>query len=172
MITTKRYTRTAVLCALTLVFLLLGQIIRSNTLSFLVLASFVTAAAVIFTGTRNAVIMYISVSILSFLILPDKVIVFLYIIFFGSYGIIKLYIEHIGNSYIQFVSKTGYFLLTVYVSYLLFGNKILNIEALIARFEFPFFIFIILFILLFNFYDFLYTAVINYITRRIKIKRD
>lgn len=172
MIETKRYTRTAMLCALTLVFLLMGQIIRSNTLSFLVLASFVTAAAVIFTGMRNALIMYISASILSFLILPDKVIVFLYFIFFGSYGIIKLYIEQLENSYIQFVSKTGYFILTAFISYSLFGNEILNIEALIERFEFPFFIFIILFILLFNFYDFLYSAVINYITRRIRIKRD
>ena len=169
---TNYLARAAVLSAVNIVLLLSGQLIRTNTLSFLALASFVTAAAVIYIDMRYAFYMYIVTSFTAFLLIPDKAIAILYISFFGIYGLIKLFIERLNNSYLEFALKSGFFVSIFYINYLLIGDMLIDFDSLLERFGFPEYVFVIMFILVFNIYDFVYSAVIRFIYKRMDIKRS
>lgn len=56
-------------------------------------------------GTRCAVGVYISVSLLSFLLVPDKECVLMYALFFGYYPIIKASIEKIKIKPLVYIAK-------------------------------------------------------------------
>jgi hypothetical protein len=169
---TNHITRAAVLAAVNIVLLLSGQLIRTNTLSFLALASFVTAAAVIYIDMKHAFYMYIVTSATAFIFIPDKAIAILYTSFFGIYGLVKLFIERLNNSYLEFGLKSGFFVSIFYINYLLIGDLLIDFDSLFERFGFPEYVFVIMFILVFNIYDFVYSAVIRFIYKRMDVKRS
>jgi len=109
---------------------------------------------------------------LSFILIPDKSITLLYVLFFGIYGIAKLFFEKTGNSYFEFLIKSGFFVLIFYIAYVLIGKQLIDFDSLYKKYSMPPFVFVIMFLLLFNIYDFLYTAVINYVIKRFRLKRD
>jgi hypothetical protein len=163
---TGMITRTAMLAAVNTVLLILGGMIRTNTLTFLVMASIVTAIAVIYINIRYSILLYITTSVIAFIFIPDKSIAVVYAMFFGNFGFIKAFAEKINNLYAQFFIKTSYFLITVYISYLIVGKSLIDLDALMQKYDLPLYIFVIMFILLFNIYDFIYSAVIRFIYKK------
>ena len=169
---TRALTRTAILAAMNIVFLILGQILRTNTLSFLVLASFLTGIAIVYISFRYSIYLYTITTVIAFIFIPDKSVAIVYMLIFGNYGIVKVLVERLRNNYSQFTIKTTYFIVVFYISYILVGEGLINLDSLSSKYDFPVFIFIILFALLFNIYDYLYSAVINFVYKKTRMKRD
>lgn len=80
-------------------------------------------------GKGYAVYVYIAVSILSLLFVPEKETVMMYVLFFGYYPIVKPYVERIKVRFISVILK-----------FLLFNISVFAIEMIcVYVFEIPFF---------------------------------
>jgi len=95
----KELTLNAILIALTIIILFLNNIMPISTFTFLTIASLLIPIAIIRASVMSAFLVYISSSILGFLLLPKNIVI-LYFIFFGIYGIIKYYLEKINKYYL------------------------------------------------------------------------
>lgn len=93
------------LVALTLVILFSTSILSISTLSILTVASCLIPIAIIRTSIKNAILVYISSSILSFFLVPTINIAIYYTFFFGLYGIIKHFIEKTRKLPIELILK-------------------------------------------------------------------
>ncbi|QAA34104.1 hypothetical protein [Clostridium manihotivorum] len=109
-----------ILTALSVIFLYLSGILPTNRLAFIALASILIPIAIMATSISTSVLIYVSTSILA-LLLVNKLTAFLYIIFFGSYGFIKYYIERINSILIEYVIKIIFFNLCFFVIYKLYS---------------------------------------------------
>ena len=83
----------AVLGALSLLFLWAASAIPSGKVAMTALAGILPAEAVISAGLGAGFLTWAAVSILGFLLVPDKLLVLLYGILFGLYPMIKSLIE-------------------------------------------------------------------------------
>ena len=92
---TKKIALSAVLSALGVVFLTIGSLIDVLDLSSAAIAGFVIIIAVIELRGRYPVMMYIVISVLSILVLPNKYPALFFIFFAGFYPILKAYIERL-----------------------------------------------------------------------------
>lgn len=95
--------------ALTLAILYAAVFIQFNTLFLLGLTAAIIPLALITTDVKNAILVYLTSLMLSYLILPDKTLWLLYTIIFGPYGIGKYYIESMRNTPIEICLKLLYF---------------------------------------------------------------
>jgi hypothetical protein len=93
---TQQLTLGGILTALTLIFLYLGSIIETNTLTLLTLASFMVPIGLMRGDLRTAGLIYVSSSLLSFFIVPLNTSL-IYTFFFGIYGLMKYFIERTQN---------------------------------------------------------------------------
>ena len=91
--TTKKIALSAILSAISVIFLAIGSLIEVLDLSAAVLAGFIIVIAVIEIRGYYPVLMYFVVSILSILILPNKYPAVFFIFFCGFYPIFKAKIE-------------------------------------------------------------------------------
>lgn len=90
---TKILAAGAMLCALSVTLLLISGVLPSGRIALSAVAGVLLCAAVIHLGRRQALWCYLAVSILSFLLAPDKGNVLLYTAFFGLYSMLKSLIE-------------------------------------------------------------------------------
>ncbi len=104
----KDLTLGGICVALTLILLYFTLIFKTNTLTLLTLASFVVPLALMRGNLRTALLIYISSTLLAFLLLPINVSL-LYGLFFGIYGIIKYFIERFHNLGVEIVLKLLFF---------------------------------------------------------------
>ena len=102
---TKMIAESGMLAALSVVILLLGSVIDTLDLSCAVLAGFAALAMRIRHGRAGAVAVYITTSVLGFLLLPNKIPVVLYMFYGGIYPIIKPEIERLRSVVLQWVLK-------------------------------------------------------------------
>lgn len=98
------------------VLMLITIILPIANYALAALAGLITCAVVIEINVKYAFSVYLAISLLSLLLLPDKEAVTLFIIFFGYYPIIKYFIEKIKNKIIQIIIK----LITFNISAILF----------------------------------------------------
>lgn len=117
-----------ILTALTLVLLYLTLFIPTNTLTLLTLASFMVPVAIIRGNIKTALLVYISSSLLGLIFVPSFA--WLYIIFFGCYGIIKYLIERLDRFTLEWLLKIAFFnviLLTFFQTFIaLFDPKFIE----------------------------------------------
>jgi len=90
---TKKLALAATLSALGVVILAIGSFIQVLDISSAALAGFVIIIAVIELGGYYPVLMYFAISVLSLLILPNKITALHFIFFGGSYPIFKAHFE-------------------------------------------------------------------------------
>jgi hypothetical protein len=90
-------------CLLAAVFLPTGK------LALLSLSSMILSAAVVEYGAFYALVIYAASSLLSLIILPDKLICIPFIAFFGYYGILKAQIERIRLLWAEWLLKLAVF---------------------------------------------------------------
>lgn len=100
----KYIAESGVLIALTLVILFSTSILTISTLSILTVASCLIPIAIIRTSIKNAILVYIASSILSFILIPTNIAIY-YTLFFGIYGIIKHIIEKVRNMPLEILFK-------------------------------------------------------------------
>lgn len=149
---------------LTIVSLYLASVLPTNRIFFLGLSSVFLAIIVVEFGTKAAILNYVSVSILGFLILPNKITLLPYIFFLGYYGIIKLYIEKLNNFIVEWVLKLVAFNGGLYVIYT-FAHSILLGDISI---ELPIWALIIIAQIIFIVYDYGYSVAIWYYKRKLR----
>ena len=162
---TRKIALNGILGALAVVCLLLATIMPTNRLSFYVLSSFFIAVAIIESGSKAGWLFYLATSLLSFIIVPDKLGLVPYVIFFGMYGLIKYYIEKLNKIVIEYVLKFVYFNICAGIAFIavseLFGYGMTT--------KLPWWLLVIALEIVFFIYDFVYTLFINYY--RAKFKR-
>lgn len=102
---TKRITTAAMLAALQLVLLYLGTVMPSWKLAVTALAGIINAAVLIECGVASSILSFVAVSVLGAVILPQKSIALMYIVFFGYYPLMKSAAEHVSSRVLEWLVK-------------------------------------------------------------------
>lgn len=113
----------AVVSALSLVMLLLTGLIPVGTYAFPCIAGALLAVVVIEAGYASAMLVYVVVSVLSFVLVADKEAALYYTAFLGFYPVLKGVIERINIRVVQYILKflafnlcmIGAFYVSIYV---------------------------------------------------------
>ena len=94
---TKKLTVASMLCALCFVLMLIGSLIEVVDLSAAALASFAVIFAVIELGGAYPTLIWLSASVIGFLLLPNLLPAVYFSMFFGWYPIAKNYFERLPS---------------------------------------------------------------------------
>ncbi len=109
--------------ALSLTIMLLTAVIPYLTYALPAISGALLVLMVIEINKKWAFCAYVAVSILSFLILPDKEAAMMYIAFFGYYPILKPFLEtKIRNNKICWILKAIVFNVAVVIAYIVIVN--------------------------------------------------
>ena len=155
---TYKMALSGILGALAVICLFLASVLPTSRLSFYALSSFFISIVIIETGTKAGWLFYIATSLLSVILVPDKLEIIPYVIFFGIYGIIKYHIEKINKLIIEYILKFTYFNLCMAAA-VLFIRQVF-IESI--KIQLPWWLIIAAFEVVFLVYDLAYTMFIAY----------
>lgn len=111
------------LAALSVVVLFLGTVTGVMDLTGICVASAFTAIAVVELGGAYPWLIWGVVSVISFILLPDKSIAAAYVLFGGVYPMLKLNFERLGR-FAEWAAKLGY------------GASVLTVLYVLSRFVF------------------------------------
>lgn len=160
----KRIALMGVLLALVVITLYAESVIPTGKLSLYALSSFFTAVVIIEAGIKSGWLFYVSASLLSLILLPEKLAIIPYVVFFGVYGIIKYYIEKACGKLTGYVLKFLVFNASVLISYL-FAKNFISQEAFEAL---PLWVAIPVLQFIFFVYDYVYSLFIEYFQLKIR----
>lgn len=107
----------AVVCALSLVMMLLTGLIPVGTYAFPCIAGVFLAVIVIEAGYPGALLVYAVVSVLSFFFVTDKEAALYYTAFLGFYPVLKGVMELVKSRLVQYILKFIAFNLCVVVAF-------------------------------------------------------
>ncbi|EMS72192.1 hypothetical protein [Ruminiclostridium cellobioparum] len=161
----KRITLSGILLAFTVISVFLAATLPTSKLSLYALSSLFMAVIIIEFGTRAGWAFYLASAILSVLLVP-RLEVIPFIVFFGVYGLIKLYIERIPGRVIEYVLKLIYFNICLALGLFFLKEIILGGINLTA----PVYIIAAVLELVFLLYDYIYTLFIRFYGSRLKQK--
>ncbi len=161
----KRITLSGILLAFTVICVFLAATLPTSKLSLYALSSLFMAVIIIELGTKAGWIFYLASAILSALLVP-RLEVIPFIVFFGVYGLIKLYIERIHSRAVEYVLKLIYFNICLVLGLFFLKEIILGGVNLTA----PVYIVAAVLELVFLIYDYIYTLFIRFYGTRLKQK--
>ena len=156
----KYISESGLLIALTLVILYATSIIPISTLSILTVASCLIPVSIIRTSIKNAILVYIASSILSFFLVKTNIALY-YTLFFGVYGIIKYLIEKTKNIPLELLLKLIVFNILLGVIYLI-TKSFLDISSS----NFPLWMLWVAAQIVFLVYDYALTLAISFFLKR------
>lgn len=159
----KRIALSGILLALTLIALFFATIMPINELSLYVLCSFFVSIVVIEHGIKGGWIFYITSCLLS-LIIPNKLGIVPYVVFFGMYGLIKYHIESLDKIILEYVLKLAFFNLFIAVAVAFLKELLLSNFA-----RYPLWVVIAGLEAAFLVYDYTYSLFIGYYKHKLKI---
>lgn len=155
----RKIAYSGILLALNIILLILVNIIPTNTLFLLGLASLPIAIVIMEYGPKSGIIFYIGSVLLSFMIMANKAQWILYVFTFGIYGLVKYIIEK-DRSFVR-----------EYIFKLLVANILIILAYIILKgfVYIPINIFIILiFEISFIIYDFAYSRFIDFYNDKLR----
>ena len=152
--------------ALSVICIYLSTIIPTNKLFLLGAASCIIPLSILTTNLRNSLIVYGASSLLS-IVLGLRGAALSYLLFFGSYGFIKYYVERIRKLPMEIALKLAFFNSCLYAIFKLY--KMLFIGML--KINIPMYYTVIMLQVIFLIYDYGITVFISYVNTRI-IKKD
>lgn len=152
----KNIAQSGILIALNLAILYSASILPISTLSILTVASCITPISIIRTSIKNAILIYLSSSILSFFLVSINIAMY-YTLLFGIYGIIKYFIEKFRNLLIELILKLLSFNILLMIFYII-AKSFLSIPH-----EFPLWLLWICAQVIFLIYDYALTLLISFI---------
>ncbi|MEX1307385.1 MAG: hypothetical protein AB1Z19_02565 [Eubacteriales bacterium] len=157
---------TSMMAAFALLFIYLAGILPTARMGMYAIASLFSIALCMEQRTAYAIILYFAVSALSFLILPNTLMVVPYILFFGYYGIAKYHIESIKDKLLAFALKLMVFNIGLILNYFLAKNMFLvNVPDAIKN---SFWLFLGLAQLAFLAYDYIFSKMAELYDNRIR----
>lgn len=151
--------------AIIIISFYLNNILKFNTLSILFLSSIIIAFNNLKFGVKYGLIVYLATSVVTAILIPNKSLVLLFVMFFGMYTIIKLFIEKKNNLLVEWILKILYFNVILVLTYFIL-TKLINV-SLNNYYKYVYLI-IIAFQALFVIYDILLTVIIQWINNKIK----
>ena len=161
---TKKITLCALLSALGVVILYIGGLIEVLDISMAVIASFTCVVAVIELGGSAPWFVWGATSVLSLIIIPQKLSALMYLVFFGFYPIIKEKLERIKNIPLLWLIKVVIFNAAIFAVTAI-SKWFFMIEESIFVFEIIFFALANLTLIL---YDIAMTRVISFYIIRLR----
>ena len=128
---TKRLTLTAVFTAFSVAFMYLSSVFPTGQLGFMGVSSLLGVAAVIEYKIAGGIFVFAGTALIGLLIVPDKMMVVLYSMFFGYYPILKSLCERLKSRVLEWVVKIGVFnialtLILFVFKFVLFDFSFLN----------------------------------------------
>ena len=155
-----------ILGALAVICLLLADILPASKISLYALSSFFISVIIIEMGVRAGWIFYAATSLLGFVVVPDRISILPYVLFFGAYGIIKFYIEKLDRIVIEYILKLIFF--NACAGIMLFAaGSLLDAGPVIA---FSWWWLVIAGDIIILVYDLVYTLFINYYRNKLRAK--
>lgn len=157
---TSSLAKGGILTALTCILIYIGTIFPFNKIFILGITSTLVALGIIFEGNiKLGYSIFIASSILSFLLLGFKGMIFLYILFFGPYSLIKLYIEKLRKLPLEIFLKLCFFNLSLLICYWI--SKFVLIDINLNNMPFPLPILFIALQFVFLIYDYVLTLFVH-----------
>lgn len=156
---TLNISRGGIFTALGIMLLYIASALPTSKLFLLASSGLIISVAIISSGIKNSVVIYLSTSLLAFLILGFRGTVIGYIIFFGLYSFLKLYIEKFSKLFLEIFFKLIFFNLTLMILFLL--SKVVFIQIPIPDINLSFLILGIN--VVFLVYDYILSILITYI---------
>lgn len=125
-----KVTLSAVLAALSLIFLQIACMAPAGRVGLVALAGLFPAAAVVSLGFSAGFLCYLGTGILSLLLLPDKGMALLYLLFFGLYPMLKGRIEQLRILPVELILKLLLFNAVLFCFLLLFRSLFFSVVPL------------------------------------------
>ncbi|SFD37167.1 hypothetical protein [Clostridium uliginosum] len=150
-----------IVIALTLIILYSASILPVSTLTVLTIASCLIPICIIRTSVKNALLVYISSTILSFFLVKIDIAIY-YGLFFGIYGIIKCLIEKLNKFAIEIILKLISFNFLLGIGYFLISS-FLGINEL----KLPIYLLFIIAQVVFLIFDYALTLIITFYLNKI-----
>lgn len=164
--TAHRVSLTAMFAAMSLLFLYLASVLPTMRIAMYFLSSVFIMGLVLEEEIGLAFLMFVAVSLLSLLLMPNILRVVPYVLFFGHYGIAKYYIQtHVKDKVVGYVLKLLYYNLALVLMYLL-AKEVIMQDVLGTGIAF--WIIIILAEAAFIVYDYVFTKVTSYYFNNIR----
>lgn len=155
----RKIAYSGILLSLNIIILTLVNIIPTNTLFLLGLASLPISIVIMEYGPKSGIVFYVGSVLLSFMIMANKAQWILYIFTFGIYGLIKYIIEK-DRSFLQ-----------EYIFKLLAANILIIFAYMILK-QFIYIpvniITVLVFEIAFIIYDFVYSQFIDFYNNKLK----
>ena len=165
---TRNLTLSALFTALSVIILYIASVWPTGQLGLTAVASLFVAAAIIESGLLFGIYVYITSSLISILIVPNRITPILFILFFGFYPIVKSLIEKNKQLIIQIIAKLVVFNISLTVIWFLFSELVLAFINFDLNIIFIFLIGNIVFIL----FDYGFTKLIWFYITRISVNKN
>lgn len=154
-----------ILGALAAICLLLATVLPTGRISLYALSSFFIAVSIMESGIKAGWLFYAATSLVGLIVVPEKLALAPYVIFFGFYGIAKYYIEKMGRIVIEHIIKFAYFNACLAVAFLT-AKEFVGVEEV----KLPWWIPVVVLEIVFFLYDFVFTLFINYYKEKLRPK--
>ncbi|MEG0391836.1 MAG: hypothetical protein RR626_03660 [Anaerovoracaceae bacterium] len=151
--------------ALSVIALYAASFVPGVELTLYLISSIFVGVMVVEAGPKGGFLLYVAASLLGFVLLPNKLAILPYVLFFGLYGLVKYYSERIKKRPLQYMVKGAMFLVVFVVLY--FFTKGLFFQGADFGPVTPYLLGIGG-LLGFFLYDYIYTLLIGFYLRKIK----
>ena len=98
-----------ILTALALLFLYAGALLPTGTAALAAVAGLFPAVCFLFTGWGGGILTYAAAALLGFALLPNRMCLYLFILFFGYYGLVKVAAETVRNRVLSWAIRFAVF---------------------------------------------------------------
>ena len=161
----KRITLSGILLAFTVICVFLAANLPTSTLTLYAISSLFIAIIIIEFNIKAGWTFYLASSILSIILIP-RLEVMPFVVFFGVYGLIKLYIERLHSRVVEYILKMVYFNICLALGLLFLKELIMDGVSLTT----PIYIFAAALEVVFLVYDYVYTLFIRFYAAQLKPK--
>ncbi|MDD6920438.1 MAG: hypothetical protein PUI85_04425 [Eubacteriales bacterium] len=153
----------------TILVLLAPSFLPLADLTAYLLAGVFTSFVIINSGPKSAILFYFSVILLTFILIPNKISLIPYALFFGIYGFIKYYSELNKNIIVQYAVKiASYVVLSLVILFFLKTIILQNYKFETLTLTLIYLASILIFLL----YDFIYTQILIIYIQKFKPKNN
>jgi len=168
--TTRRIAFTGILSAFVTIVLVIESVVPTGRLGFYVLAGFLLSVVILECGPKWGWASYLISSAAGILIIPEKLNILPYIMFFGIYTLLKFHIESLRKTWLEIFLKLAAFniflwpawsMMKVFIPPVLTKGPMVIVAGLVSQIAFAF-------------YDILFTAWIRFYFEKIapKVRRS
>ncbi|MBP1737341.1 MAG: hypothetical protein H6Q60_1222 [Oscillospiraceae bacterium] len=123
--TARRAALVGVMTALSLILLWLSAILPTGRWGLIAAAGLLPAAVIISSGLSGGFFCWLATGLLAFVLLPDKMNMLLYLLFFGVYPMIKFLLERMRKLPLELLCKLIFFNLVLTLFWFVFRELFL-----------------------------------------------